>query len=71
MAQTANNRVAARSIEDRAGRLAASLRVDVAGAQVRDWLAEENIDCVLIKGRAFAHRCTTAPGSGRTLTPTF
>lgn len=56
MAQTANIPAAARSIDDRGSRLAANLRVDVAGAQVREWLAQEDIDCVLIKGRAFAQR---------------
>lgn len=36
--------------------LAANLRVDVAGAAVRGWLAEEDVECVLLKGRALADR---------------
>lgn len=36
--------------------LAAILRVDLAGAEAREWLAAAGIDCVLLKGRAFAER---------------
>lgn len=40
----------------RAAALAANIRIDVMGAQVRGWLAAAGIDCLLLKGRAFADR---------------
>ena len=36
--------------------VAGNLRIDVAGATVRDWLAAEQIKCVLLKGRGIAQR---------------
>ena len=43
-------------MDPRAGRLAAIARVDVAGAEVRRALSQAGVDCVLLKGRGFAHR---------------
>jgi hypothetical protein len=43
-------------VDERAGRLAAIARVDAAGAEVRAAFAEAGIDCILLKGRSFAHR---------------
>lgn len=43
-------------MDERAGRLAAIARVDAAGAEVRRAFSEAGIDCILFKGRGFAHR---------------
>lgn len=44
------------SPHEKAPLVAANLAVDAAGARARGWLADEQIECVLLKGRGIAQR---------------
>jgi Uncharacterised nucleotidyltransferase len=49
------------STHGKAAVVAANLAVDAAGARARSWLADEQIECVLLKGRGIAERLYDQP----------